>query len=159
MNFELEDLINESIRLEKNVGQLYKFFHLNFPEDQDFWWQIYMEEQNHASLIAGMKHTVLIKKDIPEELFDFAIDDLRATNLLISKLIENYKSQKPERAETFKTAWKLENTAGEMHIQNIAESQSDFEMIKIFQKLNADDKDHALRIKAYAKKVLDLDLN
>jgi len=158
MSSELNDLINESIKLEKNVGRLYKLFHLTFPEDKDFWWKLYLEENNHASLIAGMQHALLIKKDLPKELFDFAIDDLKETNALLTNTINRYKLQKPEREETFKVAWNIEQSAGEMHIQSIADSQSDFGLIKIFKKLNQDDKDHALRIKTYAKKTLNLDV-
>ena len=38
-------LIEESIKIESNVSELYGLFYQIFEEDKDFWWQLKIEER------------------------------------------------------------------------------------------------------------------
>ncbi len=51
MSQNFSQLIREAIQLELNVAKLYLLFHDLFPEDGDFWWQLVIEEENHAALL------------------------------------------------------------------------------------------------------------
>ena len=51
MGNKLKELANEAIQLELNVAKLYMTFQTIFPQDDEFWWDLVIEEQNHASLL------------------------------------------------------------------------------------------------------------
>jgi len=44
-------LLDESIQLELNLAKLYTLFNDHFEEDEEFWWQLSMEERSHAALL------------------------------------------------------------------------------------------------------------
>jgi len=55
MDDNLTKLLEEAILLELHVSKLYLLFSKLFPEDADFWWQICLEEKNHAALLKSGK--------------------------------------------------------------------------------------------------------
>ena len=57
----------------------------------------------------------------------------------------------PSREIAFSLALKTEMSAGEIHFQSAMKKDTDSKALKLFQKLNQDDKDHAKRIRAYMK--------
>lgn len=65
MNHTLEQLIDESIKLELNVADLYKILLNTFPEDSELWSTLVREEEKHADLIQSMKGTFLLPRSIP----------------------------------------------------------------------------------------------
>ena len=69
----LQKHLDESIKLELNLAKLYTLFHDSFFEDEDFWWELAMEEQGHASLL-------LQEKKQPQPL-EFFPDNLLSTDL------------------------------------------------------------------------------
>jgi ferritin len=48
-------------------------------------------------------------------------------------------------------ALKMEMSAGELHFQHTMSRPADSKVLKLFQTLNQDDKDHAKRIRDYMK--------
>jgi hypothetical protein len=48
-------IADESINIEFNISELYLIFHRAFSEHEDFWWQLALEEKNHAGLIKTAK--------------------------------------------------------------------------------------------------------
>ncbi len=50
MKQTLEQLIDESIKLELNVADVYKIFLNTFPEDSELWSMLIREEEKHADL-------------------------------------------------------------------------------------------------------------
>ena len=51
MDEKLSKLIDELIKVELNVAKIYMFFSDTFSEDSDFWWQLALEEKDHADRI------------------------------------------------------------------------------------------------------------
>ena len=66
-------------------------------------------------------------------------------------LLEKYINHPPSREIGFNLALKIEMSAAEIHFQNTMTKSTDSEVLKLFQRLNPDDKDHAERIRAYMK--------
>ena len=149
MHKDIISLIDESINLELNVSDLYLLFHNIFPDDEEFWWKLVLEEKNHAALIqSGKDHFEPLKK-FPLKLLHHNLEELKATNNTLLSLIRNFEETPPSREEAFNIALKIENSACELHFQNFMDGESNSTIEDIFQELNRDDKEHALRIRSY----------
>ena len=148
VNHLIENYIDEAISLELNVSNLYfRFFEL-FPEDARFWWEIMIEEKNHAALLKSLKLAVHVIGNAPEEILALQTDDIREMNESIVQITRSF-SKEDSRRDAFEIALKIEQSAGEAHFQTFIQSQNISEEYKIFQKLNLDDKDHLSRLRSY----------
>lgn len=116
-----------------------------FPEDREFWRKLANEEVNHASLLkSGLIY--LEKGILPEEIVYENITSLTRTLERIRKLILEYNQTAPSFEDAYYEAVNLESSAGEFHFQVLMTEETDSKIVKIFQKLNGDDKDHNRRI-------------
>ncbi len=149
MSEELQQHLDESIQLELNLAKLYLLFNDCFFEDEDFWWDLSMEEQGHASLFQQEKKKPQQKEFFPDNLLAKDLQALVETNERISKLIDTYTVTPPLRAEAFKIAYELEMAAGESHFQQFLDSPTNSYSSNIFKQLNQEDRDHAARIMQY----------
>jgi ferritin len=151
LNERLIQLINEAIKVESNAAELYSIFHKAFPEDCPFWYQLHMEEENHASIIRSARETWLSGREFPLELLPSSLDDLLELNGKLASLIEEYKDNPPSRETAFNVALELEESAGEAHLQKVMERPPTSTLMELFQILTGDDKKHASRIHAYMR--------
>jgi rubrerythrin len=152
VNADYNRLIDESIEVELNIADLYLLFHSLFPQDAKFWWQLVLEEKNHAALIKSIKKTSEQIDGLPNSLFASSLKDLKDINNKIVSTIKKYKLKAPSRAEAFNTAFELEESAGELHYQEFMLEKDSTKMDSIFKELNANDKDHAKRIRSYMER-------
>lgn len=143
--------LKESIEMELNVGDVYQLFCVKFPEDYDFWWKISIEEMNHAALIESINDVFGIEGTLPLDSIEKQAKDLHKLSKSIKARIERYKLTPPTRLEAFKYGFELENSIGESHFELFMTTAPDSPMMKIFQKLNGDDINHANRIDSYMK--------
>ena len=148
MDNNMIKLAEEAMRLEYNVSKLYMVFRDTHPEDADFWWQLIIEEGNHAALIKSGRDYFMPVGAFPDGMFP-AMEDMEEANKELESLLEKYASDPPSRKIAFNVALKTEMSAGEIHFQNTMTKSADSKMLAMFQKLNQDDKDHAKRIRAY----------
>ncbi len=149
MNKKLSQLIDETIKLELNIADIYMVFYNTFPEDSDFWWQMNLEEKSHASLIKSGKDTFL--DQFLSKLLAPSLQKLCDTNKKLNSLLKEYKKNPPSRETAFNVAMNIEHSTGELHFQLAMEKPFASSIIKIFQDLNNDCKDHANRIRAYMR--------
>ncbi len=149
MNDSVTSLFEESINLELSVSNIYACFLELFPGDADFWWKLVLEEKNHAALIQSGKLYFATLGEFPQELLAPVLRNLKDTNNLIMNLTEKYANTPPSREEAFNIAYKIENSAGEIHFQKFMDERSDSKKDNIFKELNKNDKDHAMRIRRY----------
>ena len=149
MDKKLSQLIEESIKLELNVAKIYMVFCSTFPEDSDFWWKLSLEEKNHAEIIESGKGTFLLPLQIPSELLAPSVEMLYKTNKKLSSMLEKYIKKHPSRKMAFNIALDIEQSAGEFHYQLAMEKTPTSNIMKIFQGLNKDNKDHFNRIRTY----------
>ncbi|MEI7747629.1 MAG: rubrerythrin family protein [Chlorobiaceae bacterium] len=141
--------LDESIQLELNLAKLYTIFNDCLPDDEDFWWDLAMEEQSHATLLQQEKKQPQQKEFFPENLLAKDLQSLIDTNTRIAELISAWSTTPPSRAEAFKTAYDLEMAAGESHFQQFLDSPTNSYSSNIFKQLNQEDRDHAARILQY----------
>ncbi len=147
MNKELSQLIDESIMLELNIADIYMAFYNTFPEDSDFWWEMTSEEKSHANLIKSGRDTFL--DQFPPKLLAPSLQKLCNTNKKLISLLKEYKEKPPSRETAFNIALNIEQSTGELHFQLAMEKSFTSSIMKIFQELNNEYKDHANRIRAY----------
>ncbi|MFC1651148.1 rubrerythrin family protein [Candidatus Latescibacterota bacterium] len=145
----LKHTIDESIQLELNISELYMIFNQAFEEDAYFWCELSEEELNHAELIRKAGKIEILPDGIVPELLHSILQDIIEENKRIVSFIDKYKLNPPSREDAFKVALEIEDSAIEMHFQEFMESHSDSVLFQLFQKLNADDKDHYIRIRRY----------
>jgi len=143
--------LKESIEMELNVGDLYQLFSAKFPQDRDFWWKISIEEMNHAALIESINDLYLDERILPRDKVEKQAQDLLIMNTSVRQRIELYKLNPPSRSEAFKYGFELENSIGESQFEQFMTGEPDSQVSRIFQKLNGDDVNHALRIEKYMK--------
>ena len=149
MDERLLQIIDESIQLELNVSHVYKMFSSLFSEHRDFWWQLVIEEKNHASLLKSVKECFVPIKMVPIGLLSPDLKVLKDTNDKIEKLVKEYEIDPPSLKKAFNTAYSLEQSAGEIHFQTFMKKSENYRVEKIFRELNGDDRDHAQRIFSY----------
>lgn len=142
--------LDESIRLELNLARLYATFNDLFAEDEEFWWDLSVEEQGHASLFRQEKEQPQQKEFFPDNLLANDLQALLATNEKIEAIITSCATTPPKRSEAFQIAYDLEMAAGESHFQHFLESPTNSYAAGLFKQLNQQDRDHAERIRDYA---------
>ena len=145
----LPQLLEESIKLELNVSELYEILSSAFLEDADFWKKLSLEEENHAVLIKLVRVELLSSDEFPSEILSSSLENLIEANNRLISLLKEYKDNPPSREKAFNVALSIEESAGEIHFQNATKMTSDLEYIKTFQRLNKDDKDHSERVRKY----------
>jgi ferritin len=150
MEDELNLLIEEAIRLEQNVAELYLLFHRLFPEDAQFWWRLSMEEQNHAALLKTVSQMNDTRIQIPKDILPCQLKELKNVNRLLRSAMEELASS-PDRTRAFQLAYTIENSAGELHYDKFMKYGTRSQISEVFRKLNGDDMDHAARILHYMK--------
>lgn len=150
MNNNLSDILQESIELELSISRLYTLFHDLYPDDEDLWWQLAIEERNHAALLRYEKSNRQNGCEMAEGLLANDLEAITAANNKVVQLTERFKSTSPPREEAFSTALDIENSIGEAHYQAFMDSSEVHSVAdELFRQLNQDDKDHARRIEAY----------
>ena len=91
---------------------------------------------------------------MPEAAVHGNLVELKKHNDKIIELLEGFEnnsSAKIRRKEAFEIGVKLESSISEAHYQAFMNKNWTSGSEKIFKQLNADDKDHLLRIKQYMK--------
>jgi rubrerythrin len=149
MKETFEELLDLAISVELGAAELYMLFHIKYPEDSSFWWALVLEEKNHASLLQSVKDVFVPMGKIPEHLVS-SREELLSSVQLLRKILDDAHINPGTRRYALQTAFELECSVGEMHLQKFMNLDLDDELIKVFQRLNADDTDHAERILAYA---------
>jgi len=149
MNNSLSKLLEISITHEINISRLYTLFHDLFEEDEDFWWQLSIEERSHAALLRDQQSSCHTERSVPETLLASSIQDLKTSNSTLESLINEYTKKPPAREEALLTAYNLEQSVGEIHYQEFMTRKTCSLSDELFKQLNMEDKDHADRIKSY----------
>jgi rubrerythrin len=150
MKILLEIAINNSIKLELLIHDLYLLFHKMIPEDSTFWEELALEERNHSILLKKSIPFLDLGDEFPSEIvtkdLDQLINSINFTNSAISKFKEN-----PSRDSSFKMALEIEGLIGEIYYQNFFVKLPESDLSKLFYTLNGYEKDHYSRIENYMK--------
>lgn len=150
MSENLRQLLEEAIKLELSVGRVYRNFHHMFREDSDFWWELALEEKNHAELLERGRRDFLAAGMFPPELVGNSLEALVNANNEVKSILSEEKKAPSTRSAALNLALHLEELAGEIHFQHaMQQAENPSDAIRLFQMLNKDDKSHADRIRNY----------
>ena len=149
MDEEIRIYLEESVALELNIGDLYQLFSAKFPEDYNFWRNISIEEMNHAAIIESINDIFFAENILPADSIEQQIKELKKMNVVIKERIEQFKFGSQVRLEAFNFALELENSIGESHFELFMTAKPNSTVMKIFQKLNGEDINHAKRLEKY----------
>jgi rubrerythrin len=144
-NSSQHDLLEETIFLELNMARLYSLYHSIFDEDKDFWWRLTQEENNHAALLKSARDFLELHI-LPEEFLTESMEEIKELNNLIAGKLRLFSQTPPSFKEACELGIYVEKLSYEAHFQGIMSHASDEKIIKIFQRLNGSDKNHAERI-------------
>ena len=142
-------LIEESIRLELNVAELYRIFLEGFPEDATLWQKLHREEKNHARLLRTAKDSFLKHGTFPAGLVADCLETLAGSNATVEGLVEKHAESLPSRTEACRIAIRIEESAGECHYLKFMKKQPDNGLDTVLQLLNQEDTDHAKRLREH----------
>lgn len=157
MTEELKARCEESVRLERNVSTLYRLYSAVYEEDKEFWWTLHLEEENHASLLESLAKSHLPFGQFPPDLLALDADGLREANLKVEAAIKVCRQQPSPAAEAYRFAVALEESAGELVLQEAAAKTPTSDVMKMVKEVIGDCKDHANRIRRrIAERRLDL---
>lgn len=160
MNEQLKSIIDASISLENNVATIYGIFYATFTQHAEFWWQLHLEEKNHAAIIRTVRDYFQPIGILPKQMLCDNLKQIETCNNSIQELIRRYDEQPPDETEAFNVALQLEQSACETHYHEFITGND--ELSGLFRRLNNDDIDHVNRIKEYMKSnniaVRDIDL-
>jgi len=149
MDEKVRALLDAAIRLELIVSDMYLYFSQIFPEDKALWWQLCLEEKDHASVVESGANFFVDRGLFPKDLLEQSCLELERTIEGIETQLDVFRKQSPSRLEALRTAVCLEESAGEFHYQIALEKKGGSKALEMFQRLNADDRDHADRIRTY----------
>ena len=152
MSHDADSLIEESINLELNIGDLYLLFYNLFPDDQEIWGRLTLEEKDHASILQVSKEYFKLADIFPSDLFHSSLQNLNHMNIELLALMEQYKKTPPSREDAFNTALRLENSAGELEFQRFMDEETNSTTYNTFKKLNKFNKKHTSLIRSYMEK-------
>ena len=68
----------------------------------------------------------------------------------ISRILESVEATPPSRQQAFQIAITQEESAGEIHFQTAMGKIADTRILRVFQNLNQQDKNHAERLRKYS---------
>lgn len=152
MDKELSRILDESIQLELNVADLYLSFCHAFAEDKDFWSHLAEEEGNHAALLRSGTLESLDEGHFLAKILTTNLDALIKANKEIKELLKEHKQKPPSsRASAFEIAIKVEESTGEIDFSCFMEQEADSPALKLFRRVNSEDRDHARRIRNYMR--------
>lgn len=143
--------LDEAIRLELHVAEIYTLYSQAYPEDAEFWQQLAGEEKNHAALLKKGRQAFMAEEELPADLIPEDPLELVETNNWLRSLLAEFSRRPPSRESAFMTALVIEGSAGEIHYQKAMVSPTDSIVMKMFQALNGDDIDHLSRVRSYMK--------
>lgn len=142
----MSELLEESIKIERGIGDLYFLFAQLYKEDKKFWELLASEEDTHAQVLEGLRPWAAMGSNVDELLLpDFK--EIKARNISIKKVFDQVRKKTPPREMAFNAAYQLELTASELHYQKIITKDTENKLLLSMQELGGADKDHIKRIK------------
>ncbi len=151
MKTELSERIKTCIAIESAIAEIYHSFAKLFPEEKNFWYELAMEEENHASvLLEGSRYVEL--GILPGYVVPKSLRKMKRTLQLIDDTRKEMESGHMSMKEALDAAMKLELTMEESYVLEVLTSETDDEVISRLQKLLSDTKLHITKVSEYIQK-------
>ncbi len=143
-------LIQEAVKFEMEIYNLYTLYGKLYTEDSAFWNKIAKEERNHAVIMQKSYSYLESDNKIFNQIIPNNILSIIDNKEKIDKLIVDF-NKVPDRVFAFNLALLIETSLLESTYQKFMASNFESKDNILFQKLNGDEKDHIKRITKYMK--------
>jgi hypothetical protein len=151
MKNDLSERIKTCVAIESGIADIYHSFARLFPKAKTFWYELAMEEENHASvLLIGSRYVKL--GILPNYIVPKSLHKMNSTLQLIDYTKKRIKSDDISMKEALDTAMKLELTMEESYLLEVLTRETNNEVIARLQKLLGDTKLHITKISEYMQK-------
>lgn len=151
MDDKIKNLFNIAIEIEELMEKLYLYYSETFTEYSNFFIEIAKEESEHAELL----QTIFKLKEMDINIKNFnlsTIDNLLEFKNNIELTLNKVKEKKPSLKEACLIALNFENSASELHVQDIIINSEDKYIKNIIKFLGIQDKYHSDKILNFIKK-------
>lgn len=149
MEINSQNLIQELIRFENKVAELYDLFGQFFEEDNEFWEKLKNEEENHAIILDNAQKQFLKMDKFPQELIEIPLSRVVKENIRLNSILNDFKITIPTKKIAFETALEIEKYFSEYIYQQAMVKPNPGKILSIIQKINNDEKNHIERIEVY----------
>ena len=153
MDKKITEILDEFIRQELLVLDIYSLFEKTFREDSEFWYKLSQEELSHSITLEAERDSFSEEGLLPVELVQVDLEALQKQNSLLSGFYEELKNSAPSREQAFSIAYALEQTMLETIYASCLDKHPETRALKIFQSISSDEKEHIERILQYASKI------
>lgn len=145
-DFKKRELLNAMVETETNMEKLYGLYAARFRDDRDFWEEIKSEENQHAAILQTGELYLLFNV-LPDEALLDKLEALKATNLSIRTVTQEYAQHMPSKEEAYNYAVQMEKSLSEAFFQELLKMKGAPEIIAVWQKFGAESVDHSERIR------------
>lgn len=145
---KLKLLIDESIKYELDISKLYTLFSELIIQDSTFWKKLADEELNHANILRKSKSLFREKTEVINIISVDDINTIKVSRNIIKKITSDFKKN-PTSKSAYEIAIKIETNIIESNYQKFMNVIPVNDIVKLFQMLNGEEKDHKIRIHAY----------
>jgi hypothetical protein len=150
MNMNLHERLKACIAIELGVADIYRAFTEMLPEAKEFWYELAMEEENHASiLVIGSKYNEIGK--LPDYIVPDSLPNMKTTLELVRDIDAKIKSERPSLKTALDMALLLEKTMEESYMPEVLSKETDSEVASRLKKLLADTRKHKVKVAEYMK--------
>jgi rubrerythrin len=146
MDAQVEEILAESVILEKKVGDLYRLHARLFPEDEGFWHQLAEEEDYHSVIMHSAKDCLFNEGLFPSEALDPDSENIRRMIRKIDDTIAEYKRNPPAKADALRIALELERDSGEYYLKVALDLPYSSTPLDLLRQLVGENRNHAERI-------------
>jgi hypothetical protein len=138
------------IAIESGIAAIYRRFAQMFPEANDFWSNLAMEEDNHA---AALKIAAEYEKRgrLPVSLAPWSWSQIRETLELLSTMRKSIEGANVPLNEALQMALRLEAATREYHILKVKANQSNSVILAALQSLAIDNGWHVQKIESFLR--------
>jgi rubrerythrin len=141
---EVYQFVNGCLVIENAVASLYSNFMQLFPEEKDFWEDLYNDEQEHASFLMEAADQGLFD-EIKKEDLPLSMPLLDRTRKFVETTMNQIKFNPLSLEEAFKIALKFEETLVETFTNYLIANLSDNK--EAILEMFADERSHIDKIK------------
>lgn len=143
---DIRELLEEAIRVERNIASLYMLYSKAFPAHADMWRRLSMEEHNHGSMLGALRPFVESGHLTAKCLGNPDINSLKAQNQRVEEKLTLYRLYPPAMQDAYAFAVEIENSTAEINYKNLHAGQVDSKIAVVFQELGDVCSDHASTI-------------
>jgi hypothetical protein len=148
MPVPVQEVVEEAIRYEHNLAELYNEFSSLFDQDTELWWGLSVSEKEHAMLLESGR--ALFRDEFARDTVPADLEAMRASNASLESILEGLRSETPSRVEAFRISLDLERDANELTLHRILRIDAEQQADEIVTRIRREDSAHEEAVRDYA---------